>query len=91
MFVLFRPQIGRLLIERDQTVARWQAEQPDTDVFEDRRLVITSSATISLMRQIEWLDKKIDPPWSGLPVSTSCGGLSVFTLDLLRPESAPSL
>lgn len=60
MFVLFRPQIERLLIERDNAVLRWCAQNPDADAFEDRRLDVTSSIEISLHDQIEWLDKQLD-------------------------------
>jgi hypothetical protein len=60
MFVLFRPQIEELLIERDDAVSRWQARYPDVNVFEDRRLEITSSLDISLYDQIAWLDRQIE-------------------------------
>jgi hypothetical protein len=60
MFVLFRPQIEHLLLERDRVVEHWQAHHPDADVFEDRRLEITSSITISLRDHIEWIDKQLD-------------------------------
>lgn len=60
MMVLFRPQIEQLLIERDDTIGRWRATQPGSDVFEDRRLEITSSMDISLERQIAWLDRLIE-------------------------------
>ena len=60
MFVLFRPQIERLLIERDRVVAQWGARHPDADVFEDRRLEITSSIEMPLYDHIEWLDKQLD-------------------------------
>jgi len=57
MFVLFRPQIEQLLIERDRAIDRWRSSRPNTDVFEDRRLEITSSVDISLRQHIEWLDR----------------------------------
>ena len=60
MFVLFRPQIESLLIERDRVVAQWSALNPKADVFEDRRLEITSSIEIPLYDHIEWLDKQLD-------------------------------
>jgi hypothetical protein len=60
MLVLFRPQIEELLIERDRVILQWQADHPDIDVFEDRRLEITSSLEISLSSQIEWLDRQLD-------------------------------
>jgi hypothetical protein len=59
MFVLFKPQIEHLLRERDRVVEDWQARHPDGDVFEDRRLEITSSIAISLRDHIEWIDKQL--------------------------------
>lgn len=60
IMALFRPQIQQLLIERDQAIERWRSMHPGSDVFEDRRLEITSSADISLEQQIEWLDGLIE-------------------------------
>lgn len=53
MLVLFRPQIESLLLERDNTVANWIAKYPNLDVFEDRRLEVTSSIMISVEKQIK--------------------------------------
>jgi hypothetical protein len=61
MFVLFRPQIERLLIERDHIVDQWRSSNPDRDVFEDRRLEITSAIDLSLHQHIEWLDRQLEP------------------------------
>jgi hypothetical protein len=44
----FRPQIKELQIERDCAIKRWRVLHPDDDVFEDRRLEITSSIEVSL-------------------------------------------
>lgn len=60
MFVLFRPQIERLLIERDRVIEQWRLLHPDSDVFEDRRLDITSSIDISLYQHMEWLDGELE-------------------------------
>jgi hypothetical protein len=60
MFVLFRPKIEELLIERDRVILQWQSDHIDTDAFEDRRLEIVSSVEISLYSQIEWLDRQLD-------------------------------
>lgn len=62
MMILFRPQIEQLLIERDRVVEQWRSRHPDGDVFEDRRLEITSSLDISLERHIAWLDRIIEQP-----------------------------
>lgn len=59
-FILFRPQIEELMIERDRAIQGWRARHPDNDVYEDRRLEITSSIEISLYEHIERLDKQLD-------------------------------
>jgi len=53
LFVLFCPQMAALLEARDAAVAAWSASHPGTDVFEDRRLEITSQLPISVDDQIE--------------------------------------
>ncbi len=55
MIALYRPQIEILLQARDRRVVEWQAEHPAENVYEDRRLEITSSLDISMQSQIEWL------------------------------------
>jgi hypothetical protein len=60
MLVLFRPQLEALLVERDRVVEQWQTQHPASDVFEDRRLEITSSVEISLYEHIEWLDHQLE-------------------------------
>ncbi|MBB5051826.1 MAG: hypothetical protein NVV83_19385 [Afipia sp.] len=60
MLVLFRPQIERLLHKRDAAVDRWRAAHSDCNVFEDRRLEITSSMDISLEAHIVWLDARLE-------------------------------
>lgn len=52
MLVLFRPEVERLIIARDAAVAKWLEQHPDIDVFEDRRLEITSSLPISLSERL---------------------------------------
>ena len=51
MLVLFRPQIVTLLRHRDEVVARWQAAHPGQDVYEDRRLDVTSQVAIDVQAQ----------------------------------------
>lgn len=60
MFVLFRSQIEQLLIDRDRATEQWRAQHLGGDVFEDRRLEITSSIKISLCEHIEWLDRQLE-------------------------------
>ncbi len=53
MLRLFRPQIEWLLRERDAAVDVWQAGHPDSVVYEDRGLDITSMLNISVDDQIQ--------------------------------------
>ena len=50
--ILFRPQIEHLLCERDQMIAKWQEDHPDTDVYEDRDLEVTSELDIDVPKQL---------------------------------------
>jgi hypothetical protein len=52
MIVLFRPQIEALLHARDRSIEQWRKKAPDTDVYEDRELEITSITTIDVPKQI---------------------------------------
>ncbi len=53
MVQLFRPQIAALVAERDASVAAWEAEhEPDNDVYEDRRLEITSERDVAVEDQL---------------------------------------
>ncbi len=59
MLRLFRPQIMELVRERDATVANWQKEHPNVDVFEDRGCDITSVRKISVAAQIKRVDQAL--------------------------------
>ena len=52
MLRLFQPQIIDLVRKRDVVVADRQRKYPDRDVYEDRDLEITSTAAISVDKQI---------------------------------------
>ncbi len=52
MVHLFRPQIEELLVQRDQAVSDWAASHPDSNVYEDRDLEITSVSNISIPDQV---------------------------------------
>jgi hypothetical protein len=51
MVRLFRPQVEALILERDRRIADWAAKHPDTDVYEDRDLEITSILRIDVAHQ----------------------------------------
>ena len=65
MIQLFRPQIERLLHERDVTITEWQEKHPDEDVFEDRRLDLPSKVEISLDEQIRAVQDALDTCGTG--------------------------
>lgn len=49
---LFRPQIEKLLIERDKAIEAWSKKHTDEDVFEDRNLEVTSDLLIDVDKQL---------------------------------------
>ncbi|MEQ8354385.1 MAG: hypothetical protein RH942_02515 [Kiloniellaceae bacterium] len=59
MIQLFKPQIADLLRARDRKVALWQEQAPDSDVFEDRDLEVTSFLDISVDEQIQGVAKAL--------------------------------
>ena len=59
MFRLFRPQIEQLLIERDRTIAHWASMRPESDVFEDRDLEVTSQIDINIDSQIAAVEQAV--------------------------------
>ena len=56
MIRLFRPQIEDLLRARDAKLLALEKANPDTDVFEDRDIEVTSSVEIDIDDQIEQVD-----------------------------------
>lgn len=54
-FRLYRPHMAALLRRRDEIVAAWSAARPGADVYEDRRLEITSWMPVSLELETERL------------------------------------
>ncbi len=59
MIGLFRPQIESLLAARDAAVAEWQEGHPDTDVYEDRELEVTSVTAITVDRQLRGIRRAL--------------------------------
>jgi hypothetical protein len=57
MLRLFRPEIERLLQERDARIAEWRERHPEVaEVFEDRRLEVTSELAIDVEDQVRALE-----------------------------------
>jgi hypothetical protein len=52
MVALFRPQIDRLLVERDAWIARNSHRLPGIPVFEDRDIEVTSQMAVNVEEQI---------------------------------------
>jgi hypothetical protein len=52
LLILFRPEVDRLLRERDEVVAQWQKDHPGVDVYEDRALDITGYLPIDVEARI---------------------------------------
>ncbi len=59
MVHLFRPQIERLLIERDKVVAAWEKAHPDANAYEDRELELVSEIPISIDDQVKAVTKAL--------------------------------
>jgi hypothetical protein len=76
---LFRPQIGALLVERDERLQRALAQRPN--VFEDRRTTVLSQCRLDLAQQMAWLDQV--RPSSNLR-SNKTGHLSADGADVHR-------
>ncbi len=48
MIRLYHPQIGALLDARDEAIEAWRAAHPETNVFEDRDLDMTSVIEVDI-------------------------------------------
>lgn len=60
MFVLFRPHIEALLIERDRVIGAWREALPDEDVLERRAIEILSHMTISVEQTLAEVNAALD-------------------------------
>jgi len=56
LLVLFRPQIGWLLAERDRVLAAWTKAHPEADAAEDLRLEILSALPVAVDEQRRAVD-----------------------------------
>ncbi|MGE0853233.1 MAG: hypothetical protein AB7O44_27100 [Hyphomicrobiaceae bacterium] len=59
MLRLFRPQIARLLLDRDAAIASWNQAHPGEDAYEARDLEILSWMDISVEQQVAALDAEL--------------------------------
>ena len=60
MLRLFRPQIEDLLQQRDARIRQWQAANPGVNVYEDRRLEVTSQLQIDVEAQVRALEQLLE-------------------------------
>ncbi len=56
---LFYPQICRLLLLRDQSIADWQEKYPNRNVYEDRGLEIASEISCDIEKQISLIEEEL--------------------------------
>jgi hypothetical protein len=61
LFVLYRPHIEALLVERDRAIAAWRARLPLEDVLERRDIENLSYLPISVDDTIAVLDPAFTP------------------------------
>lgn len=59
LLALYRPFIGVLLRQRDQAVQCWQRDRNPPDVYEDRRLEVTSYLDIDLREDVRRLGEAV--------------------------------
>jgi hypothetical protein len=57
---IFRPQIVALLRARDVRIAEFSAAHPDSDVFENRALKITSEMPVDILAQIRAIEATLE-------------------------------
>jgi hypothetical protein len=56
---LFKPQILELLEARDKSVAAWAKGKLDNEVFEDRKLEVTSYIDINIEKQVQEIGREL--------------------------------
>lgn len=62
MFVLFRPHIIELLLERDRMITLWRRRRPGEDVLEDREIEILASLPVSVESTLVEVEKALAAP-----------------------------
>jgi hypothetical protein len=56
---LFRPQIEELVQQRDRRIRDWQMRHPEGNVYEDRRLEVTSQLPVDVEAQVRLLAARL--------------------------------
>ena len=57
---MFRPQIVDLIEARDARIAQFKAAHPDSDVYEDRALQVTSEIPVDFLAQIRAIETALE-------------------------------
>jgi hypothetical protein len=57
---MFRPQIVDLINARDARIAQFKAAHPDSDVYEDRALQVTSEIPVDFLAQIRAIETALE-------------------------------
>lgn len=65
MLILFRPQIKEMIYARDAAVEAWRQDHPDTNVFEDRELEVTSELAVDVDEQLVQVQQALAARESG--------------------------
>ena len=86
MLRLFRPQIVKLLHERDAVVADWRKRHPDTEVYEDRGLDLPSSGKISVDAQIRAVQDMLSAHDRVINPSIRHDRMKVLNSDVASPD-----
>ncbi len=60
MIKLFQPQIIELVVQRDERITAWKMKHPDINVYEDRKLEVTSQLPISVDHQVALLEDALE-------------------------------
>ncbi len=69
MFVLYRPHIEALVRHRDTVLARWAADHPGTDAYEDRDLEITGQLPVSVEEDLATIEALLTGRRDGGPAN----------------------
>ena len=60
MFALYQPEMVELIMARDVKIKEWRMAHPENDVFEDRKLEITSYKTIDVDLKINEIQQALN-------------------------------
>ena len=57
---MYRPEIEQLILQRDETIKKWEKDHPNIEnVYEDRNLEVTSYLNINLLEQAKKIEDQV--------------------------------